>query len=627
MKNVRFICFMFVFCCCTSEPDLPEPEPKPDPVPEVPLVSRAAFDNYFDWDRLDNFTIYNPNLGREVQVALPWIQGSTSSLGIPSEWIDPDAFDETFSKRYYSRENHWVLVYSNLMENMVNKYFALYNTRTGLLRFFFYALSNASGGGISSSYWGIRLDKSTSLFNFTTEFADDMSKKVSQPSYITSSLGSVFGTEFSGRGYQVNNWYGMEVELAYDSSLALAASCNLELGGWAVGKTKVTGDGKTDGSITGTVELMAPMSNFTISLSNMFNQTTSFSSVVADNGGVIRGLGDKIEEGITKKDSFFKGLWDNIKRKAAIGVGDGVKKGFETLFSSGGSIAATALKGAVNSILGIGGNKPSVGKVDLRLSSNTQFTFEAEQAFPGWGTISQFPLPGCSTASSGRPLYNEPLGVWNLSKTPTLNIEGIAHDFYSDSQTFYKGIYNFRYYLDCTQEDLVINSAIKNQVTVTNFSAQIAAEDGNPFIFGYPVEGEHGRYKPEPFGWIGGKKYYSVEYIGRPSGSNTDVGVLYGAVFVKPYQVFEEIRHVAPTESWHGKFKAVVSFDLKDNATGKVYSFSKWFNIKLGNQIVNYRKVGIKGEEDFRRYVDTIKDSVYPPAWGYDIWDEFDVHR
>lgn len=503
----------------------------------------------------------------------------------------------------------------------------MYNTHTGLLRFFVYALSNASGGGVSSSYWGIRVDKSTSLFNFTTEFADDMTKKIASPSYITSPPGTVMGTQFIGKGYQVNNWYGLEVECAYDPSIAVGTLYNFEMMGWAVNKTTITGDGKTDGSITGTVEFMAPTSNFNISLSEMFKQSNSKTNIVADNGGVVRGLGDKIEEGISKNDSFFKGLWNNIKRKAMSGIGDGVKNGLQAIFTSGGSVAAKALTGAVSSILGIGGSKPSVGKVDLRLSSNTKFTFEAEQVLPGWGTVSQLPIPGCSTNPNDMPLYNESLGVWNLSKMPILNIEGISHDFYINTQTFYKGVYNFRYYLDCTQNDLIINSAIRNKVTISSFNVQIAAEDNNPYIFGSSSVGEYGGYEPEPFGWIGNKKYYSKILIGRPSGSSSTVSALYGSVFVKNYPVYEDIRHVSPTEFYHGNFKAVVSFDMKDNATGKVYSFSKWFNVKLGSQTVNYKKIEVKGESDCENYINAIKNSAYPPASGYYTWDEFDIKK
>ena len=198
LKIVMITFFSIMFFQCKTEEDLPEPE-KPKPEEEVPVITKAAFDDNFEWDRLDKFPIYNPNIGRIDNIELPWAKGSTVSMGIPSEWLDPNAYNPVFKERYYSRENNWVLVYSNMTKNTANKYFALYNTHMGLLRFFVYALSNASGGGNSNSYWGIRVDKSTSLFNFTTEFAEDITRKVANPFYITTPSGTIIGTEFVGQ--------------------------------------------------------------------------------------------------------------------------------------------------------------------------------------------------------------------------------------------------------------------------------------------------------------------------------------------------------------------------------------------------------------------------------------------
>lgn len=136
LKIVMITFFSIMFFQCKTEEDLPEPE-KPKPEEEVPVITKAAFDDNFEWDRLDKFPIYNPNIGRIDNIELPWAKGSTVSMGIPSEWLDPNAYNPVFKERYYSRENNWVLVYSNMTKNTANKYFALYNTHMGLLRFLF----------------------------------------------------------------------------------------------------------------------------------------------------------------------------------------------------------------------------------------------------------------------------------------------------------------------------------------------------------------------------------------------------------------------------------------------------------------------------------------------------------
>lgn len=445
------------------------------------------------------------------------------------------------------------------------------------------------------------------------------------PSFITTPSGTLMGTQFLGKGYMVNNWYGIEVECAYDPSVVAGSMHNFEIMGWASNVATITGQGTTSGDIEGTIEFTAPSGGLNISLSNMFNKSNSEKNIVANQEGVADGLGEKIQEGINNNDSFFKGLWDNIKSKAIAGIGQGVKSGLKAILTSGGSLAVKALSGAVGSMLGIGGSKPTVGKVDLRLSANTEFTFESEQQLPGWGSITKVPVPGSTSNSIDMPLYNKPLGAWNLSKTPTIHIEGIAHDFFKTASTFYKGVYNIRYYADCSVNDIKLNDEIKNKVTIKNFNVQIAAEENNRYVFEHANmnSGFGYRYKPEAFGFMGNKKYYSKQLTGRPNGS-TSMAALYGTTVQTNFPTHEEMKLIRPTELYHGIFKVVVSFDLVDNATGKVYSFSRWFNTKFGSQKINFRKLYLQNNQDYENYVSTIMDEIDPPTSGYDIIEEFD---
>ena len=41
-------------------------------------------------------------------------------------------------------------------------------------------------------------------------------------SYIASTEGTFLGNEFVSSGYKANNWYGLEIECAYDPSLNTA---------------------------------------------------------------------------------------------------------------------------------------------------------------------------------------------------------------------------------------------------------------------------------------------------------------------------------------------------------------------------------------------------------------------
>lgn len=50
-------------------------------------------------------------------------KGSSNNLGIPSTWLDENASDPIYANRYYSRENGWELIYSNITESTPTKYF------------------------------------------------------------------------------------------------------------------------------------------------------------------------------------------------------------------------------------------------------------------------------------------------------------------------------------------------------------------------------------------------------------------------------------------------------------------------------------------------------------------------
>ena len=124
----------------------------------------------------------------------------------------------------------------------------------------------------------------------------------------------------------------------------------------------------------------------------------------------------EIENGITKKDSFWKSIGNSIKGATV----SGIKNGLKALVTSGGSAAVSALKGLAGSIIGINKSKPSIGQIDLKINTNTQMQFESEQTTTGWGSISSFPVAGTTNNNNDVPIYNFPLGVWNLKKSPQI---------------------------------------------------------------------------------------------------------------------------------------------------------------------------------------------------------------
>lgn len=275
--------------------------------PNNPPSNRSAFDNYFDWDRINDIETINPFTHTITTMGIPWKKGSSNNLGIPSTWLDENASDPIYANRYYSRENGWELIYSNITESTPTKYFALYHKYTGLLRFFFYEIASSAGLGSSEAFWGIRTDKTTSLFNFMEEISIPINRS-EKSSYIASTEGTFLGNEFVSSGYKANNWYGLEIECAYDPSLNTQSLANFEIRGWAVNKIKTTGMAQTSGDITGTIVMNTTnISNFNFNLANTFNNSKT--SIAVNQEGFINTVSKEIENGITKKDSFLEKYW------------------------------------------------------------------------------------------------------------------------------------------------------------------------------------------------------------------------------------------------------------------------------------------------------------------------------
>lgn len=478
----KLLAFTLVLCLLSSCKDTLTEDVLTSPSSTV--NSRAAFDNYFDWDRINDIETMNPFLNAIVPISLPWKKGASNNAGIPSEWLDENASDPTYSNRYYSRENGWELIYSNINESTATKYFALYHKYTGLLRFFFYEIASSAGLGSSEAFWGIRIDKATGLLNFMEEVAKPVDR-AGRSSYITSTEGTFFGNEFVSSGYKANNWYGLEIECAYDPDLNTQSLVNFEIKGWAVKKINTTGTAQTTGDITGTIVMNTNnISNFNFNLSNTFNNTMT--SIAVNQNGFINTVSKEIENGITKKDSFWKSIGNSIKSAATSGIKDGLK----SLIKSGGTDAVNALKGVVGSIIGINKNKPMVGQINLQVNTNTQIQLASEETMVGWGNISSFPVAGTTDNANDLPIYNKPLGAWNLKESPQIirNVEGEIGRYYD------AGYFTYEY--EIGDYEILVNPAISGEY-------EVYSEADLLFPSSMYIE------SPSAFAYIQGIKYYS----------------------------------------------------------------------------------------------------------------------
>lgn len=509
------------------------------------ILTKSAYDNSFDWENSTKVNMVDGKGQIVKDVNLPWVLG-VSNAGIPSDWIDANV-EEDYSKRMYTKKNYWELVYSNITETTSYKYIVLYNKVTGILRCFYLVLSEPSGSGTTNSVWGICVNKTTSLFNFSTIKAENASVKKNSPAYITTPVGTFSSDKFSAVGFQNEVWYGMEMECAYDPSITISDDFTLNLMGRAIDKFTFTGTSNGTGTMEGTLTSAATNSSLNLSFSNMFNNN---SSVTVNENSAAAAVGDKIEAKVEQKDPFFTSLWNNIKNNASkwvtSGLESGVKKGIEAIVSQGGSVVADALGGLFNSITGK--RNDNISKINLKMVLNTKYSFEGEKYLPGW-TDTRLPLPGTLLDShSAKPLYNQNLGVWNLSCAPTLDLNVLqiittkrGAQVISD-QSATKGTYSC--HLD--QSIIILNPWIKENFTIANFKAKVvrSANECDPCI-GHEI-------------LLGGEPYYAADQL-----TQTIEGV--------------NDSHYKTMHCKYGFGLVQISFQLISKTNGEVFMYKKIF--------------------------------------------------
>ena len=441
------------------------------------VTTRNAYDDYFDWENSTKVDMVNGNGNIVRNVNLPWQLG-VSNMGVPSEWIDEN-IEAEYSQRMYTRQKNWELVYSNISQSTSYKYIVLYNKMTGILRCFYYILTDPSSIGTTNSVWGIGVNKPTALFNYTSNVAEDASIRKNSPIYISTPVGTISNNIFSTVGFQNQVWYGLEIECAYDPQTTISNDNNLYLMGRAVDKITYNGIGNSTGNIEGTITSTAPIgAGLNIEFSNMFNTNNT---VTTNQKSVGEAVGDKIENGVKEKSKFFTSLWNNIKTNAAnwitSGLESGVKQGLSAIVSSGGTAIANVIGNLFNSISG----SSTTSKVDLKMILNSKYKFEGEKVLPGW-TNCALPVPGTKLETqANKPLYNNILGVWNLIRTPQIELYVTNYQIIRNGVQIISDKANTHAEYICNEDQsiLILNPFIANDYKVTNFSCKIVQDINN----------------------------------------------------------------------------------------------------------------------------------------------------
>lgn len=546
------------------------------------IDSRALYDNgYVKWDSTYYLNYkYGSNNLITNSLPVPWASGHSHALGIPDDWFDRNLMNPDPKKRTYSQANGWEMVYSNLLEmGASNKYFALYNKYTGKLRMFFYALNNSSSSNSSATFAGFQVQGS-SLLNFTYSNPKTMDYKPSVATYVFApkcDFGKALDQNsisedtylLPGIPYASNNWYGLELECAYDETTSTTNSLAIKL--WAADITISESEGESIGDITGNISTTySNVPSFDLSLSFSSNNSSSVSvTQTINNGGII--LGDKLAEEIENEDPFFVGIWNKIEAELPTIAAKGVQEGVNALFTGGASLITDWAGKLVNSIFGWGETETMSSLSEVKLKSNSTISLGTTSTTmaPGWGEIKDLPLPGYGESLS---LYNKKLGVWNLRTTPTVIVGMNTTSYFSNvapAAIIMDEIpidWEARFNLLLQPIDLVINPEVLTEFTLQNVKRELVFTNG---LLGVAVPSQ-------PYGI-----YNDFHLYMGASATGIPVVERHGDIELNGYDPETSFE-----QPWLDKIEQVsenvycrVSFELKHKTTSGTIGFSKYFRV------------------------------------------------
>lgn len=387
------------------------------------LLSRGVYDYpAVEWDNVDGIAVTCQAVPNQKSLPIPW-EGGGSRLGVPTSWTDDNLRATDPKSRAYSRENGWQMVFHNLSDSKEHrKFFGLYNKFTGVLRLFFYEMTAGTSLGSSTAFSGMTISGSTSLLNFIGTYGLPISVAKSNPLMVSSPESTISSTGTSSNiGYAPNNWYGMEIEMAYDPNVTSTNRICTRL--WGQNEYSINLSGNANGSITGSMQTVYSnipnLNSFTLSIDASNNQSTTINTNDTNANTVLKNKGG----------NFINKLWNNIKSGIPDLASKGLSAGFDALFKGGTSLITKGLSKILGGISGRKTSSPmtSTSKIDLGLTSTVTMNGTATANVVGFGMIGDFSLPQYNNSTT---LYTGKLGVWNLQDYPNVTVDLLMTSMY-----------------------------------------------------------------------------------------------------------------------------------------------------------------------------------------------------
>jgi hypothetical protein len=431
----------------------------------------------------------------ETATAMPVSPSSTYDPPMPWQSQSGSYIDAAILSDYKSTDG-WVLVYNTFnptvypfanTEPAGGLYFALYNRYRGLLRFYLYIPPGLFGNSSDIEH-GLSLytanNSTSSMLNF--EGSDIVN---ASPASNTSAF-----TKTNNTGVAVGGgWYAMQYEIAYDPNFSTTTYPNLGFS-WnskTVNISQIIVNGTQTGTITG----------------NITQQSGGFDWA---NSLINAGL-SAVEIYGTAGASTFGTMSSNLTGAATGGL-------------------AGNFTGLLTGIFGGNSNNPQ--EVDLKMNTNLSLngTLTGSQPLVPNSLVAPGQTTG-NTVGAPPPLYTSPLGVFNLTGTPTIDETTTKSTISNQNGVYYQ--YADLYTIDATifnqlfiPNPAVINSDPNSGATIQNLKEEVVIL--NPLLVNYPETLQ-----------VGGVQ----EVIGNYTAfTGTNVGTTYTVVRNQPPNNFVAIR-------------------------------------------------------------------------------------
>lgn len=274
-------------------------------------------------------------------------------------------------------DNYWVILdstvdiigYSEKISSASSgiNYILLYNTRSGILKGFYYAetMTNNNYG-----YWQLSTSSPTKLFNFASYFAEPMDGECPQIVNISNVTRNGVTAGFT------LGWNCFMLELAYDPD---SYKQLLNIDAFALNKGKITLTGAYQSTSTGMV-------------------VTSLGTEKSKMSGIASGIGTTAKQWLVDHTKEDKGGVKIIGKAISEAVGQGIK-----------GLISTGLHKIFGSVMGT-----SRTAMELNFTTNGKVQVEGEVINAASGMIHPF---------TGLKLGSEDLnlGIWNLSTAPVFS--------------------------------------------------------------------------------------------------------------------------------------------------------------------------------------------------------------